>query len=138
MRQLYNIWYNWSKKTNISHCQLELPLKTGEIFFKQKTDISQLEPSLIMAGVDKGVFTKLVLVSAAGAILESTPLYVLSRWKTNISQLESPLKSWQVQMKVSLPKLVLLSAAGDDMIVVISINATEEGGKCQKNQRLLS
>ena len=41
-------------------------------------------------------------------------------------------------MKVSLPKLVLVSAAGDDMIVVISINATEEGGKCQKNQRLLS
>ena len=76
--------------------------------------------------------------SAAGAILESTPLYVLSRWKTNISQLESPLKLWQVQMKVSLPKLVLVSAAGDDMIVVISINATEEGGKCQKNQRLLS
>ena len=29
-------------------------------------------------------------------------------------------------------KLVLVSAAGDDMIVVISINATEEGGKCQK------
>ena len=35
-------------------------------------------------------------------------------------------------------KLVLVSAAGDDMIVVISINATEQGGKCQKNQRLLS
>ena len=35
-------------------------------------------------------------------------------------------------------KLVLVSAAGDDMIVVISINATEEGGKCRKNQRLLS
>ena len=84
--------YNCSKKTNISHCQLEPPLKAGEIFFKQKTDISQLEPPLIMAGADEGVFTKLVLVSAAG----------------------------------------------DDMIVVISINATEEGGKCQKNQRLLS
>ena len=36
-------------------------LKAGEIFPKQKTDISQLEPPLIMAGADEGVFTKLML-----------------------------------------------------------------------------
>ena len=63
---ILEIKYNCSKKTNISHCQLEPPLKAGEIFLKQKTDNSQLEPPLIMAGADEGVFTKLVLVSAAG------------------------------------------------------------------------
>ena len=51
--------------------------------------------------------------------------------QTNISHLELPLiMAGAIFLKQM--KLVLVSAAGDDMIVVISINATEEGGKCQK------